>query len=118
MPGTPENNVIAAILRRLDANERNASDLAASHTRQIAQSVEMMERVFELEKHTSDNRVDNARREEREKAVQKDIADLKHDLGEIKSDLKGGFNKLLVIVATPIVAAIILFIVRGGLKIA
>lgn len=106
-------NEIAGILRRLDATERNASDLAASHTRHVEMSAETLERVTALEKATSDRRVDDARREEREKAVQKDIADVKEDVKAIK----GGFNKLLWIVATPIVGAILLFVLKGGLTI-
>lgn len=104
---------LQSLLRRLDATERNHTDLAASHTRQVEHFTDMEKRLAALETIYSDRRVDDARREEREKSMSKDIADVKEDVRAIK----GGFNKLLLIVATPIVGAIILFITKGGLTI-
>ncbi len=104
---------IQSILRRLDATERNHTDLAASHTRQVEQASEMSRRLEALEAVQSDRRVDDARREEREKAMQKDIADVRDDIKSIK----GAFTKLLWIVGTAVIGAFVAFILAGGLKI-
>lgn len=104
---------IQSILRRLDATERNHTDLSASHTRQVEQASDMHRRLEVLEKVQSDRRVDDARREEREKAMQKDIADTRDDIKSIK----GAFTKLLWIVGTAVIGAFVAFILAGGLKI-
>lgn len=104
---------IQSILRRLDTTERNHTDLASSHTRQVEQAADMNRRLEALEKVQSDRRVDDARREEREKAMQKDIADVRDDIKSIK----GAFTKLLWIVGTAVIGAFVAFILAGGLKI-
>lgn len=104
---------IAAILRRLDTTERNQSDLAASHTRLVEQATDMLRRVQAMEDIYSDRRVEDARREEREKSMQKDIGDVRDDIKSIK----GAFTKLLWIVGTAVIGAFVAFILAGGLKI-
>lgn len=104
---------IQSILRRLDATERNHTDLSASHTRQVEQAAEMNRRLVTLEEVYSDRRVDDARREEREKSMQKDISDVREDIKSIK----GAFTKLLWIVGTAVIGAFVAFILAGGLKI-
>lgn len=102
-----------SLLRRLDVTERNQSDLAASHTRQVEHFADLTKRLEALELVQSDRRVDDARREEREKAMQKDIADVRDDIKSIK----GAFTKLLWIVGTAVIGAFVAFILAGGLKI-
>lgn len=104
---------IATILRRLDGMERNQSDLAASHTRQVEQAADAQKRLIALEDIYSDRRVDDARREEREKSMQKDISDVREDIKSIK----GAFTKLLWIVGTAVIGAFVTFLLAGGLKI-
>lgn len=104
---------LQSLLRRLDATERNQSDLAASHTRQVEHFTDMEKRLAALEAVQSDRRVDDARREEREKSMQKDIADVRDDIKSIK----GAFTKLLWIVGTAVIGAFVAFILAGGLKI-
>lgn len=104
---------IAAILRRLDGIERNQSDLAASHTRQVDLALDSQKRLSVLEEIYSDRRVDDARREEREKSMQKDISDVREDIKSIK----GAFTKLLWIVGTAVIGAFVTFLLAGGLKI-
>lgn len=104
---------ISAILRRLDGVERNHTDLAASHTRQVEHFTDISKRLEVLEDIYSDRRVDDARREEREKSMQKDISDVKDDIKSIK----GAFTKLLWIVGTAVIGAFVTFLLAGGLKI-
>lgn len=108
-----DENQIQTILRRLDATERNHTDLAASHTRQVEQAADQHKRLAALEEIFSDRRVDDARREEREKAMQKDVAEVREDIKSIK----GAFTKLLWIVAAAVLGAFVTFLLSGGLRI-
>lgn len=100
-----------AILRRIDAVERNHTDLARSVT-EITNGVgEVKGRVVELEEEHHERRVLDATRAGREESMQKDIASIRGDIQGIKA----AGTKLLWIVGTAIVLAFVAFVIKGGL---
>lgn len=100
------------IPRRLDAIERNASDLARTATAMMEEFAGVKQRVRELEEHHQDYRVRTAAEAERDKALQSDITNIKDDIKAIKSLGKW----FLMIFIGAIVTAFVGFIIRGGLS--
>lgn len=98
--------------RRLDAIERNASDLARSMTSALEEIGALKQRARELEEHHQDNRVKSAAEAERDKALQSDIANIKDDIKSIKA--LGKWALLIFIGA--IITAFSTFIIKGGLS--
>lgn len=95
--------------RRVDITERNVSDLARAHTELLQRVKELTDRIKELEELYRDRRIEDARREEREKSMQADI-----------NTIKGGLNKLLWIVGTAVIggfATTIFWLIQGGLRV-
>jgi len=101
-----------AFVRRLDAIERNASDLARSHTLMVEELSGVKARVLQLEEHHQESRVRSAVEMERDKALQSDIANIRSDIQAIK-----GIGKwaLLTFIGA-VILAFTSFIIRGGLS--
>lgn len=98
--------------RRLDAVERNASDLARSHTLMVEELSGVKTRITQLEEHHQESRVRSAVDTERDKALQSDIANIKDDIKSIKSLGKWALTTFI----GAIVLAFVSFIIRGGLS--
>ncbi|MCB5201868.1 hemolysin XhlA family protein [Neorhizobium sp. T786] len=97
--------------RRLDAIERNASDLARTATGIMEEIASIKAQVRELEKHHQDYRVRSAAEAERDKALQSDIANIKDDIKSIKSLGKWALTTFI----GAIILAFVAFLIRGGL---
>lgn len=100
------------IPRRLDAIERNASDLARTATAVMEEIAAVKVRVRELEEHHQDYRVKTAAEAERDKALQSDIANIKDDIKSIKSLGKWALTTFI----GAIILAFVAFLVKGGLS--
>lgn len=98
--------------RRLDAIERNVSDLAGTATRLTEELASLKIRVRELEEHHQDNRVKSAAEAERDKALQQDIVSIKDDIKSIKSLGKWALTTFI----GAIIMAFVAFMIRGGLS--
>lgn len=102
---------IAAILRRLDAAERNQSDHARILTAYNEEIKHAKDRIAALEEHRQERRVIDAGDAERGKALVADVASMKADI----SSIKGTFAKALWIFVSAIIVAFATFLIRGGL---
>lgn len=96
---------------RLDRIERDSRDHAKSITEIVNGHSGLAGRISVLEQANNHRTVLEARQEERaiaretwQKKVEKDL-----------SDMRGGVNKLLWIVATGVIGAFLAFIINGGL---
>lgn len=98
--------------RRLDAVERNGSDLARSVTTLTDELLQLRSRVVVLEDHHQENRVRSAVEIERDKALQSDISNIRSDIQSIKS--LGKWALMTFIGA--IILGFVSFIIRGGLS--
>lgn len=102
---------IAAILRRLDAAERNQSDHARILTAYNDEIKQTKDRLDALESAQQDRRVKDAEEIGREKAMQADIGTMKEDIKSIK----GIGSKALWVFVSAILLAFAGFIIKGGL---
>lgn len=107
----PEVEAMEAMLRRLDTVERNASDLARSHTELTNMVGRVDNRVDALETSWQDERVDKAARVERDIAIKNDIASVKSDVASIKAT----FAKALWVFISAVIVAFATFLIRGGM---
>jgi hypothetical protein len=100
-----------AILRRMDAMERNQSDQARIITGIIEEAGQIDARVKVLEGIQQDRRVVDVERNAREQSMQKDIESIRADLTSIKT----GINRVLWAVASAVIVVFVGFVLRGGL---
>lgn len=97
---------MSQLLRRLDATERNQSDFARQHTELVEGQRGFGGRLFDLEK-------ENAVRLALDKALHDRLERIEARIDEIR-----GLGKwLLAAVGSVLIAAIIGFIIQGGLSV-
>ncbi len=99
--------------RRVDAIERNVSDVSRMVTALTDELSSIKGRLKSLEEAQQDNRVKGAAETERDKALQADIENIKEDIKSIKSLGKWA----LMIFIGAIITAFVTFIVRGAIAV-
>lgn len=102
---------IAALLRRMDAAERNQTDHSRILTAYNDEIKGAKERLTAIEQAHQDRRVKDAEEVGRELAMQADIASMKADIRSIK----GIGSKALWVFISAIILAFAAFIINGGL---
>jgi septal ring factor EnvC (AmiA/AmiB activator) len=118
-----------AVLRRIDTVERNASDLARSHTEMTKVVARESERIDRLEEAHYEAREDRARREEREKTLWNNVDAIRSDIKAIKelnmesvkndvAEIRDANKRMFWLVAGAIVTGfggLFFLLVKGGL---
>ena len=97
---------MSQLLRRLDATERNQSDLARQHT-------EIVEEVRELRRPLDELRTDREVRKERDKHLDERLGRIEKSIASVYSLGKW----MLGVVGSALLLAFVTFVVKGGLNV-
>ncbi len=117
------------LLRRVDTVERNASDLARSHTELTKLVDQMGVRTSKLEEFHQETREDRAARAERDKTLWNNINTIKDDIKALKdlnmhsvkedvAEIKDANKRMFWLVAGAIVTGfggLFFLLIKGGL---